>query len=103
MERKGAKMSELSMEVEGTLHSDGTLELDEKPTLPPGRVKVVLQTLPQPTGKQDPLGVLQAIWADQKARGYQPRSVEEIDAALNQMRDEWEEHQKSLEELQKLP
>ena len=29
--------------IEGTLKPDGTLELDEKPKLPPGRVKVVLR------------------------------------------------------------
>lgn len=29
--------------VEGTLKPDGTLELDRKPNLPPGRVKVVLR------------------------------------------------------------
>jgi hypothetical protein len=30
--------------IEGTLNPDGTLELDQKPNLPPGRVKVVLQS-----------------------------------------------------------
>ncbi len=29
--------------VAGTLKPDGTLELDQKPTLPPGRVMVVLR------------------------------------------------------------
>ena len=29
--------------IEGTLKPDGTLELDEKPSLPPGRVTVILQ------------------------------------------------------------
>ena len=30
--------------IEGTLKPDGTLELDQKPNLPPGRVKVTVQT-----------------------------------------------------------
>jgi hypothetical protein len=34
--------------VEGTLKPDGTLELDQKPNLPPGRVKVVLRQDPGP-------------------------------------------------------
>lgn len=29
-------MSETRVELEGTLRADGTLELDEKPDLPPG-------------------------------------------------------------------
>ena len=29
--------------IEGTLKADGTLELDRKPDLPPGRVKVILR------------------------------------------------------------
>jgi hypothetical protein len=36
-------MSPAEIVVEGTLKPDGTLELDEKPSLPPGRVKVTLQ------------------------------------------------------------
>jgi hypothetical protein len=37
--------------IEGTLRKDGTLELDEKPNLPPGRVTVVLR---QEAGKHPP-------------------------------------------------
>jgi hypothetical protein len=33
-------MSYGTIEVQGTLRADGTLLLDEKPNLPPGRVKV---------------------------------------------------------------
>ena len=36
-------MSLNSIVVQGTLKPDGTLELDEKPTLAPGRVHVMLQ------------------------------------------------------------
>jgi len=32
--------------VQGLLKADGTLELDTKPELPPGRVTVMLQPLP---------------------------------------------------------
>jgi len=33
--------------VEGTLKPDGTLELDEKPKLTPGRVRVTMASLPE--------------------------------------------------------
>ena len=35
-------MSLTEVVVEGTLKPDGTLELDQKPSLSPGRVKVIL-------------------------------------------------------------
>jgi hypothetical protein len=42
-------MSYHTIEVEGTLRADGTLLLDEKPDLPPGRVRVrVLPLVPPP-------------------------------------------------------
>lgn len=34
--------------VEGTLKPDGTLELDQKPNLPPGRVQIVLRQESEP-------------------------------------------------------
>jgi hypothetical protein len=40
-----------TLELEGILQPDGSLILDEKPILPPGRVRVALQPLPEsPTG-----------------------------------------------------
>jgi hypothetical protein len=46
-------MHNASVIVDGTLKPDGTLELDEKPALPAGRVKVVLQPeSAQPEGAQ---------------------------------------------------
>jgi hypothetical protein len=39
--------------VEGTLKPDGTLELDEKPTLEPGRVTVVLRSHAPPTATSE--------------------------------------------------
>jgi hypothetical protein len=44
-------MSVTEVVVQGTLNPDGTLQLDEKPTLPPGRVTVVLR---QETGVAPP-------------------------------------------------
>ncbi len=73
--------------VRGTLKSDGSLELDEKPNLAPGRVQVFLKMLPE--GKP-----LQDNWWDylQQARrqlekmGHAFRSKEEIDAEMEDLR-----------------
>jgi hypothetical protein len=70
------------------LQSDGTLTLDEKPALPAGRVKVILQSMENAQPKPDPWATLEQIWADRKARGVQPRSAAEIDAQINVMREE---------------
>jgi hypothetical protein len=87
--------------LHGTLKSDGTLELDEKPNLPPGRVQVAIKTeTPPAPAAQGWWDVLQKIWAEQAARGYRGRTGEEIDAEINEMRNEWEEHQLALERIQ---
>jgi hypothetical protein len=47
-------MSRTEVTVEGTLRPDGTVALDEKPSLAPGRVTVVLrQTAPAPAAPED--------------------------------------------------
>jgi hypothetical protein len=77
--------------VEGTLKPDGSLELDAKLTLPPGRVQLLVQPLPE-LPQDDPFWqMMQGIWAAQKARGHVPRSKEEIDAEINAMREESQE------------
>ncbi len=88
-----------TIEVQGTLQTDGTLLLDEKPALPAGRVKVILQPVAVLPVK-DPLGTMQRIWAERMALGLPPLSAAEIDAELAAMRDEWEEHQQALERIQ---
>src|SRR5438094_5064333 len=77
--------------VQGTLKPDGTLELDQKPSLMPGRVQVVLQ--PLPTGSATRMGlaeVILRIHQDQAARGYQGRTAAEMVAeeALRQQEDD---------------
>jgi hypothetical protein len=84
-------MSQELVEVQGTVQPDGTLVLDEKLTLPPGRVRVTVQPMVQ-FPMDDPFWQrMQAIWDGQKARGHVPRSKEEIDAELRALRDEAEE------------
>jgi len=76
--------------VEGTLKPDGTLELDHKPNLPPGRVTVRMQPLAiLPQG--DPFfDMLKGIWAVRAQAGLTPRTVDEVETQRRQMRDESE-------------
>ncbi len=92
-------MSPTHVEVEGTLQPDGNLVLDEKPNLPPGRVRVVLLPVEQPTPVDQFWAGMKAIWAGQKARGYVPRSKEEIDAEVRALRDEAEDEMRAVEQI----
>jgi hypothetical protein len=88
-------MSLSEVVIEGTLMSDGTLELDEKPNLPAGRVQVVLRQ-EEEAKKPEPLGdaffqMMEEIWAAQKARGHVPRTMEEVEAERRAMRGQVED------------
>jgi hypothetical protein len=52
-----------------------------------------------PPPRKDIMAVLEQIWADQKARGHVPRTREEIDAEIQQLRDEAEEEMQAVERL----
>jgi hypothetical protein len=97
-ERMTMSLSEVV--VAGTLKPDGTLELDQKPNLAPGRVQVIVQALPElPDG--DPFwDMMKSIWGEQKARGHVPRSVEEVEAERHEMREGWARRQQAIERLQ---
>jgi hypothetical protein len=97
-------MSQSETVIAGTLKPDGTLELDEKPNLPPGRVRVVLRPEaelkpPQPLG-EDFFQMMEEIWAGQKARGHVPRTEEEVEAERKEMRSGWAKRQEAIERLQ---
>jgi hypothetical protein len=69
--------------VQGILKDDGTLELDERPNLAPGRVQVTILAIPAPAvaaRHRTILEVLDGIEAAQEARGYRGRSVAEMEA-----------------------
>ena len=91
-------MTTNTIEVQGTLREDGTLVLDAKPNLPPGRVKVTVEPIPDLT-QTDVWQVLERIWAGQRARGHVPRTREQIDAELEAARQEDEERMRELERI----
>ena len=74
--------------VEGMLRADGTLELDQKPDLPPGRVTVKMQSISVlPQG--DPFfGLLQQIWTTREQAGLIAATVEEVETQRRRFREE---------------
>lgn len=87
-----------AIEIQGTLREDGTLVLDQKPDLPPGRVKVTVQTVLD--YKQTEIWqFFERLWAEREALGIPPRSQEEIDSYLATMRDD-DERCQLIEQIQ---
>lgn len=86
--------------VQGTLKPDGSLELDEKPTLIPGRVQVILQPLsnaPAPSGGL--AETIEEIRRYQQAQGYAGRTAEEwadVEALHRADEDEYERRMQGL-------
>jgi hypothetical protein len=83
---RGPQSEEKEMGVQFTLQGrvkpDGTLELDEKVPMPEGQVLVTIQPVFQPPPDDPFWQRMEAIWADQRARGHVPRTKEEIDGEL---------------------
>ncbi len=76
--------------VDGTLKPDGSLELDSKLSLPPGRVQLIVQPLPD-LPKDDPFWqMMERIRADRKAAELTVRSTEEVEAQRRGLREDME-------------
>jgi hypothetical protein len=74
--------------VEGTLQPDGTLVLDAKPNLSPGRVTVVLRQVPKEAAvREDWWQHLQRIRAEREATGYPFMNDEEVNAHIEWLRE----------------
>jgi hypothetical protein len=88
-----------TVEVLGTVGPDGTLQLDEKLNVPPGRVRVRVETVPAETLS----GFVDRTRAELAAAGHRFRTREEIDAEINELRDEWEERLEELDRSRERP
>jgi hypothetical protein len=93
-------MSADTVVIQGIVRSDGTLELEGKVPLPPGKVSVTLQPVPYSQETDPFFQMLRGIRAAREQAGLQPRSREEIDAQVREIRDEFEEGVKEAERLQ---
>jgi hypothetical protein len=90
-----------SLEVLGTVRADGTLELDEKLSLPPGRVKVRVDPAPATQAKpaEGLVEFVDRLRREMEAAGHKFRTKEEIDAELEELRNEWDERDEELERM----
>lgn len=75
--------------IEGTLQPDGTLQLDEKPNLSPGRVTVVLrqEAETKPPLKENWFQYLQGIRMKREAEGYPFMNEQEMTAHIEWLRE----------------
>lgn len=74
--------------VAGTLKPDGTLELDQKPDLPPGRVTVVLRPKSEATAPQeDWWQFMQRTRRELEAAGHPFMNEEEVNAHIEWLRE----------------
>ncbi len=93
-------MSLSTIVVQGTLKPDGTLELDEKPTLAPGRVHVTLQLVPAGSPPKGGLAeTIEEIRLHQQATDYQGRTAEEIACDEDQRREDEDAYEQRMQEI----
>jgi len=86
--------------IEATLKLDGTLELDQKPNLSPGRVQVIVKPLaPSYTGRRGLVEVMDEIRQSQRTRGYLGRTSQEMQAAETARQEEDEQYEHRCEQL----
>jgi hypothetical protein len=87
--------------VEGTLKADGTLELDQKPNLPPGRVQVVLrQQAESAQPQEDWWQFMQRARRELEEAGHPFLSEAEMESRIQSLRDEEERIDKIHREIQ---
>ncbi len=76
-------------EVLGTIRPDGTLELDEKPRVPPGRVKVHVETLEPPVEAAEGLvAFVDRIRREMMTAGSPFMNDAEVTAWIEELRSE---------------
>jgi hypothetical protein len=91
-------MATTSLEVMGSVRPDGTLELDQKLSVPPGRVKVRVESVEPPSPPTESLvAFVQRTRRELEAAGHRFRTKEEIDAELEELRNEWDDRSSGTE------
>lgn len=76
--------------VEGTLKLDGTLELDAKPDLSPGRVKVWMSPIPAAEGQpgEGLVEFVERVRRESEARGHRFMTDDEVTAWIEELRSD---------------
>ncbi|OWK44320.1 hypothetical protein [Fimbriiglobus ruber] len=85
--------------IGGTLNADGTLTLDDKPNLTPGRVTVVLRSEVVHLPADDPFWQRMAVILAIPRTGRDDGGAATL-TEVEQSRQQWEEHQREIERLQ---
>jgi hypothetical protein len=86
--------------MQGVVRADGTLELEGKVPLPPGKVSVTVRSVPY-SQETDPFFVmLRNIRAARERAGPPTRTGEEAQAALRRLRDDVAEEVAEVGRLQ---
>jgi hypothetical protein len=90
-------------EVLGVVHPDGSLELTGKLSVPPGRVRVRVESLEPPQPTEGLIELVRRTRSDLEAAGHRFRTQDEIDAELNELRGEWDDRLDRLDGPRKEP
>jgi hypothetical protein len=75
----------------GTLSDEKTVILDQPIRLPPGRVRVIVEPLPDEQPENAWLDTLRAIRQTLRESGYRYQSRTEIDEQIRSEREGWED------------
>lgn len=76
-------------ETTAVFSDEKTLVLDERLPIAGGRVRITVESLEQVEHPSDFLTRLKAIHDELFASGFVPRTREQVDAELDQLRNEW--------------
>jgi hypothetical protein len=79
-------MSANAVVIQGVVRADGTLELEGKVPLPPGRVSVTLEPVPYSQETDPFFAMLRRPWAEREQAGKPFRTGEQAQEALRQLR-----------------
>ncbi len=84
-------MSAVQVVVEGILKPDGSLEVAQKFSLPPGRVRVTVEIVDEPSlTAENWFAYLERARAERELARSTFRSREEIDAEIDSFRNDWD-------------
>jgi hypothetical protein len=83
--------------IDGTLDSQGQLQLAHQPQLPPGPVRVTIRSSGTPMPRRGLADVIRDLAAEQRSAGFAGRSAAEIRIAEDASSNEDAERDRELE------
>jgi hypothetical protein len=91
----------MQVEVTGILHPDGTLVLDRRPDLPPGKVTVTVRAEVEAVPpKEDWWQLMQRIRAEREAAGYPFLNESQMAEHIDWLREEDDRIDRLREEME---